>query len=37
MKFYVDKDGIVRRWEANPVPTEFGTSDQTVIGGLPIP
>jgi len=35
MKFYVDKDGIVRKWEATPVPTEFGTTDETVIGGLP--
>ena len=37
MKFYVDKDGIVRKWEATPVPTEFGTTDQTVIGGVPFP
>jgi hypothetical protein len=35
MRFYVDKDGIVRKWEATPVPTEFGTSDETVIGGPP--
>jgi len=34
MKFYVDKDGIVRKWDAAPVPTEFGTVDDTVIGGL---
>src|SRR3982751_6057769 len=37
MKFYVDKDGIVRKWDAAPVPTEFGTSDQTVLGGFPTP
>jgi len=35
MKFYVDKDGIVRRWDATPVPTEFGTADDTVIGAFP--
>jgi hypothetical protein len=35
MKFYVDKDGIVRRWDAAPVPTEFGTADDTIIGGFP--
>jgi hypothetical protein len=35
MKFYVDKDGIVRKWEATPVPVEFGVTDQTVIGGVP--
>jgi len=37
MKFYIDKDGIVQKWEATPVPTEFGVTDQTVIGGVPIP
>lgn len=31
MKFYIDKDGVVRKWEATPVPTEFGVTDQTVI------
>jgi hypothetical protein len=30
MKFYVDRDGIVRRWDATPVPTDFGTADDTV-------
>jgi len=35
MKFYVDKDGIVRKWDATPVPTEFGTADDTVIGAIP--
>ena len=34
MKFYVDKDGIVRRWDAAPVPAEFGTADDTVIGPI---
>ena len=37
MKFYVDKEGIVRKWDATPVPTEFGTADDTVIGGFPTP
>jgi len=33
MKFYVDKDGIVRKWEATPVSAEFGTIED--IGTLP--
>jgi len=32
MKFYLDKDGIVRKWDAQPVPADFGTEDDTVIG-----
>src|SRR5882672_8556312 len=32
MKFYVDKDGIVRKWDATPVPADFGSEDDTVIG-----
>jgi len=27
MKFYVDKDGIVRKWDATPVPAVFGDAD----------
>jgi hypothetical protein len=34
MKFYVDKDGIVRRWDAAPVPADFGAADDTVIGPI---
>jgi hypothetical protein len=34
MKFYVDKDGIVRRWDATPVPGDFGTADDIVIGPI---
>src|SRR5512144_2796069 len=34
MKFYVDKDGIVRRWDATPVPADFGSADDTVIGPI---
>lgn len=34
MKFYVDKDGIVRKWEASPVQSDFGfAADATTIGG----
>jgi len=33
MKFYVDKDGIVRKWEATPVSGEFGTVED--ISALP--
>jgi hypothetical protein len=33
MKFFVDKDGIVRRWDATPVSAAFGTDD-TVIGPI---
>ena len=37
MKFYVDKNGIVRRWDADPVPVEFGTAaDETIGGDLPL-
>ena len=25
MKFYLDKDGIVRKWDASPVSGDFGT------------
>jgi hypothetical protein len=32
MKFYVDKDGIVRKWDATPVPVDFGDTDDTVVG-----
>jgi hypothetical protein len=32
MKFYLDQDGIVRRWDASPVPGDFGTEEDTVIG-----
>jgi hypothetical protein len=31
MKFYVDKDGIVQKWDATPVSGEFG-ADDLVIG-----
>jgi hypothetical protein len=31
MKFYVDKDGIVLRWDASPVSADFGSADDTVI------
>ena len=34
MKFYVDKDGIVRKWDAAPVPADFGAADDTVIGPI---
>jgi hypothetical protein len=34
MKFYVDKEGIVRRWDAAPVPGDFGAADDTVIGPI---
>jgi hypothetical protein len=33
MKFYVDKDGIVRRWDATPVPSDFG-AEGDVIGPI---
>ena len=36
MKFYVDKDGIVRKWDATPVPAEFGIATDDTIGSLPI-
>jgi len=32
MKFYLDKDGIVRKWDASPVAGDFGTADDTVLG-----
>jgi hypothetical protein len=34
MKFYLDKDGIVRKWDASPVPADFGTGieEDTVLG-----
>jgi hypothetical protein len=31
MKFYIDKDGIVQKWDATPVPADFGTDDNTDI------
>jgi len=33
MKFYVDKEGIVRRWDATPVPADFG-AEGDVIGPI---
>ena len=37
MKFWVDKDGIVRKWDAQPVPVEFGTAaDETIGGDFPV-
>jgi len=33
MKFYVDHDGIVKKWEATPVPFDYG--DDLVIGSTP--
>src|SRR3954470_5586280 len=32
MKFYLDKDGIVRKWDASPVPADFGTEVDTELG-----
>jgi hypothetical protein len=32
MKFYVDRDGIVRRWEATPVSGDFGAADDLIVG-----
>ena len=37
MKFYVDKDGIVRRWDATPVAADLGAADDTVIGPINLP
>jgi hypothetical protein len=37
MKFYVDKDGIVRKWDATPVPADLGAADDTVIGPTNFP
>ena len=28
MKFYVDKGGIVRKWDASPVEADFGFDDE---------
>jgi|SRR5678815_2655371 len=36
MKFYLDRDGVVRKWDASPVPADFGSGggidDDTVLG-----
>jgi len=32
MKFYVDKEGIVRKWEATPMQSDFGAADDLVFG-----
>jgi hypothetical protein len=37
MKFYVDKDDIVRRWDATPVAADPGAADDTVIGPINLP
>jgi hypothetical protein len=37
MKFYVDKDGIVRRWDATPVAADFGAADDIIIGPINSP
>jgi hypothetical protein len=37
MKFYVDKDGIVRKWDATPVPADLGAADDTVFGSTNFP
>jgi hypothetical protein len=31
MRFYIDKSGIVRKWDATPVSVEFGTADDTTV------
>lgn len=37
MKFYVDKDGIVQRWDATPVPADIGAADDIVVGPDSLP
>jgi hypothetical protein len=37
MKFYVDKDGFVRKWDATPVPADVGAADDVVIGPNALP
>ncbi len=36
MRFYVDKDGIVRKWDATPVPGGF-SSDADILAGADTP
>jgi len=37
MKFYVDQDGIVKRWDATPVPADLGAADDIVFGPAILP
>ena len=37
MKFYVDKSGIVRKWEASPVEADFGFATDVSTVGPTIP